>query len=329
MSYPAFRKDTQMFVELGDGLALRSAPERAFGVHYAVYRQTNPDFEDFLEYGSDLEGLNYCFWVQEENRNVAGVIIRPNHIEGMFLIPPKADHFAVLCRALPVLLAWSDKKAPIEAVDVTTQELEMYQRLGFRVTGGRRVYIRPTETLDVAWPSWCTAASPTVVDVPEIAGLFQVAYRGYAGKRLGQMDATEWERRVAKCFTAEVPEVCHRASSLIRDSGSGKVIGVCLVRLACEITRPDVRIPKVVDIAVHPERRRGQIGTCMLRRALTGLAEQFPTLRFGVAIGNPAEAFYYRSGFAASPPQYELALGPIDHTTRVVPAKEDTNAGIA
>jgi hypothetical protein len=49
---------------------------------------------------------------------------------------------------------------------------------------------------------------------------------------------------------------------------------------------------------------------------LTTLAGEFPTLRFGVAIGNPAEAFYYRSGFLPGPAQYELALGRVDHAVK-------------
>ena len=56
MDYPDFVRDEAMHVELGDGFSLKSAPEREFGISYAIYRNVNPEFEDFLEYGADLEG---------------------------------------------------------------------------------------------------------------------------------------------------------------------------------------------------------------------------------------------------------------------------------
>jgi len=308
-SYPPFSKDAPMLVELAGGYVLRSAPERAFGVHYAIYRQANPDFEDFLEYGSDLEGLNYCFWVEQAGERIGGVIIRPNHIEGLFLIPPRVDRFDVLRRILPALLAWSDGRRAVEAVDVTAQELGLYQRLGFHTLGGRRVYIRPTEALPVDWPGWCRVACPSPADAAAIAKLFHAAYRHYPG-RLASLGVDEWRQRVGRTFSSEVQNVCHQASSLVRHSQSGAVVGACIVRLSRQITQPEAPIPKVSDIAVHPEHRRCKIGTQMMRRALAALAGEFPTLRFGVAMGNPAEAFYYRLGFLPGPPQYTLVRGP-------------------
>lgn len=115
---------------------------------------------------------------------------------------------------------------------------------------------------------------------------------------------------MGRAFSPDVQKVCHRASSLVRHSQSGAVVGACIVRLSRQITRPEVPIPKVSDIAVHPEHRRRKIGTQMIRQALAALAGKFPALRFGVAMGNPAEAFYYRLGFLPGPPQYKLVRGP-------------------
>jgi hypothetical protein len=48
----------------------------------------------------------------------------------------------------------------------------------------------------------------------------------------------------------------------------------------------------------------------MLKKALTELRGQYATLRFGVALGNPAEAFYYSLGFLPGVTQYTLSLLP-------------------
>ncbi len=122
MDYDRFSRDKPTYHELEHGYALKSGPEREFGINYAIYRNVNPDFEDFLEYGSDLEGLNHCFWILRHRERIGGVIIRPNHIEGLFLKPPLVDRYEVLKAVLPILFSWSDMNREIEACDVMPYE---------------------------------------------------------------------------------------------------------------------------------------------------------------------------------------------------------------
>ena len=54
----------------------------------------------------------------------------------------------------------------------------------------------------------------------------------------------------------------------------------------------------------------------MLKRALTALHGEFATLKFGVAVGNPAEMFYYSLGFLPGVAEHKLrmpagASGPV------------------
>lgn len=297
-----------MHLELGNGCVLTSAPEREFGVHYAVCRNANPDFEDFLEYGSDLEGLNYCFWIVVEHERIGGVIIRPNHIEGLFLRPPHTDRYGILQSVLPLLLSWSDKTQPIEATDVLPHELEIYTRLGFRIVGGRRCYIRPTEAFDITWEDRYELVTPGQQHLQEIAALFRLAYAGYPGA-LSSYSMEDWLRRTGRTLGAsDISGLCDKASTLLYDRSQELAVGACLTRLSQFITRPDVRVPKVSDIAVHPEYRRQGLGSRMLKKALTELEGQYATLRFGVALGNPAEAFYYNLGFLPGVTQYTLVM---------------------
>ena len=58
MRYESFSKKKVMHHELTGGFALDSAPERAFGVHYAVYRRENPTFyRTFLDEAAALPGV--------------------------------------------------------------------------------------------------------------------------------------------------------------------------------------------------------------------------------------------------------------------------------
>ena len=312
MEHPAFTRDEMMRVELAGGYALRSAPEREFGINYAIYRNVNPEFEDFLEYGSDLQGLSYCFWVLKHDVRIGGVIIRPNHIEGLFLRPPETNASEVLEVVMPVLRAWSDRDQPIEAADVMMPEVSLYEGIGFSIDRGRRVYVRPTETFEVRWPPEYEASQPTREDVSEVADLFHASFREYPpGWQLGSWDLERWTERTEKrLIPDDMPDLCRQASTLVRDRARGQVAGACLIALRKSITRPDNPYAGISMIGVRPEYRRKGLATRVVQEALTVLHGERPTLKFGVAAGNPAEAFYHRLGFLAGPVHYVLLMPP-------------------
>lgn len=308
MVYGPFSREEPKVYELAEGYALLSAPERLFGISYALYRNANPEFDEFLDYGADLQGLNYCFWALRDGLRIGGIIIRPNHIEGLFVRPPERNGYDVLRRVMPILLHWSDSAKPVEAANVLPEELELYQRLGFRVASGRRVYIRPTEPLGVQWDARYEITAPTLEHVGEVAALFHIGYRDYPPEHdLGRYSAEQWTDRVRTRLAQDLPEVCRAASTLVHDR-AGKLVGACLVGVSGSIVRPEVCYAKVLDISVHPEHRRRGLAGKMLQRALSELHGHFPVLKFGVAVGNPAEAFYYSQGFLAGPAEYKLLL---------------------
>ena len=301
-----------MRIELANGYALRSAPEREFGINYAIYRNVNPEFEDFLEYGSDLEGINYCFWIFKHEAKIGGVIMRPNHIEGLFLRPPHETPYGILQSVLPVLRTWSARDQPIEAVEVMPSEVECYQRLGFRISHGRRVYVRPTERFDIQWREAYRAAAPAEGDVSDLTELFLASFRDYPkGWQLGTYDLDQWTERVEKrLIPDDMPDLCRRASTVVREASRGHIVGACTISLQTSNTRPDNPYAGISMIGVRPEHRRQGIATQMVRMALDALHGHRPTLKFGVAAGNPAEAFYHSMGFLAGPAHYVLNMPP-------------------
>ena len=305
-----------MQVPLGKGYALRSAPERAFGISYAISRG-NPEFEDFLEYGSDLQGLNYCFWVVRSDEKIGGIIVRPNHIEGLFLRPPYANAYGVLQAVLPVLRQWSDTTKEVEAVDVLPHERPLYERLGFQYKSGRQVYIRATEQFDVCWEAGLEVGIPEPEDAEAMAGLLHASFVDYpAGQRFATYGVDDWLEHTRKHYVpAERPrvELYRLASTLVTDRRSASATGLCVVGELRSITRPDNPYANISMLAVRPGCRRSGIGRNMVRHALTTLYGHRPTLKLGVAIGNHAAAFYHELGFVPGPPHCTLTIPPLIH----------------
>lgn len=101
-----------------------------------------------------------------------------------------------------------------------------------------------------------------------------------------------------------------QASTLVRDAERNLLVGACLISLQRSNTRPDNPYACISMIGVRPEYCRQGLATRMVRNALSVLHGHRPILKFGVAAGNPAEAFYQNLGFLAGPAHYVLLMPP-------------------
>lgn len=263
-------------------------------------------------YRSDLEGLNYCFWVFKQNVRIGGIIIRPNHIEGLFLQPPHSDPFEVLQAVMPLLRSWSDVNKPIEAADVMMSEVAYYERLGFRINRGRRVYVRPTQPFSIQWPVEYQTRLPTRNDVQEVAELFYASFRNYPqGWHLGAYGPQDWQEFTEEALLpADMTDLCRQASLLIRDKARNLLIGACLANLLQSVTRPENQYANIAMMGVLPEYRQKGLATRMVQHTLSVFHGHYPLLKFGVAAGSTAEAFYYNLGFLPGPVHYVLLSPP-------------------
>lgn len=301
MEYKSFSKDTVTHHDLAGGFALDSAPERDFGVHAAVYRMANPEFfQAFLECGSDLEGLCYCFWVSRSRQRVGGIIIRPNHIQGLFVIPPFADACAILAAVKPLLLHWSDKEKDIEAAELLPSEVDLYYRLGFRADCIRRHLIRPTASFDIAWDEGLLLRPCQEAALGEMSQLFAESFRGAVGP-YGRYTQEDFRRRVGAFLGSAQDGVFGEASTLIYEKSRGWLVGACLVGLVDGV-------PALGYLAVDVRYRRRHLATRMIRKALTALHGAYPLLKVQVFVGNPAESLYYGLGFQPGVERHSLRI---------------------
>jgi len=302
MNYDTFRRNEISHHDLPDGFALDSAPERDFGIHSAVYRSANPEFfQTFLEYGSDLEGLCYCFWVSRNGERVGGVIIRPNHIEGLFVIPPFTDDFGMLAAVKPLLLHWSEKEKDIQAIELLPFEVDLYLRLGFRSDCIRRHLIRPTARFEVTWEDDVDLRACEDGGIDDICRLFAEAFAGGVGQ-YGRYTQEDYRRRLHGFPGNKTRDtVFGEASTLIYDRQEGHLVAACLVGMVDQV-------PALEYLAVHPRYRRRKLAKRMIQKALTVLHRDFRLLKVQVFVGNSAEALYSGLGFQPGIERYSLRI---------------------
>lgn len=161
--------------------------------------------------------------------------------------------------------------------------------------------IRPTENFELTYDDDFEFVNPRIDNKIEIAELFHKAFKG------GVVEFTC--NSIDKCVSSveyyfehsSNMEVLNRASSLIYDKNTHKLVGACLISMWEDW-------PLVYDIAVDPSYQRKGLCTKMLKRALTKLKTDFPVLRLFVTLGNSSESVYYNLGFMPGIETYELYI---------------------
>ncbi|SYX83382.1 GNAT family N-acetyltransferase [Paenibacillus alvei] len=108
-------------------------------------------------------------------------------------------------------------------------------------------------------------------------------------------------------YVSYTNDLVRNASTIVVDSHTNEVIGVCLVSMQGSY-------PAIYNIAVHPSYTGQGIATRMLQTALSNLNGHFPVLRLYVMQGNTAESVYHNLGFMP---------GPIEVQRMYIPAQTE------
>lgn len=297
----SYDKETRAYT-LDGNHTLETAELIEFRVWYTVYKNSNPFFRfEWEQHLQVLDEDSRCFWIKRGLARIGGVLMAPNLITGLFLIPPCSDTGQVVGMLVRLLKRWSDGPEGIRAFGVLPNQIEHYQRLGFRVAESTRCMIRPTEPFKAVFDDGLDLVPPGPEHAAAIAEFLYEAGRGDALKAPAAL-ASE-KRENADFFFANYAslELHMEASVLVVDRETGKMMGVCLIS-----SWEDQ--PLVYELAVDPAYRGKGLAENMLKRAIGILNQRYALLRLFVTVGNGAQALYHKMGFLAGPESAELFL---------------------
>ncbi len=285
-----FDNEMKAYVLEGD-YSIKRADASEFRIWYTVYKNSNPYYRFDWEHHLKVIGDNsICFWIMHGAVRIGGVLMQPNCISGLYLIPPYSDISKVLDILTKLLRQWSDKNKAILAYGVMPNQIEHYQRLGYQVLEVRRCMIRPTETFDAVFDDRFELVQPKAEYAEAIADILIEANKS-GTKTNNEALAAEHKGNTAFYFENYSDLELHiKASTFLVDKKTNKAAGVCLISSWEDW-------PLVYDIAVCPEYQKMGLAENMLKRAISVLKEEYRVIRLFVTVGNKAQSLYHRLGF--------------------------------
>lgn len=296
---------------LGENFEIEKADSKELSRFSAIYRNNNNWFrQSFDKLFSIFAEEENCFWILEHNQRIGGVIIEPNEMGWLFLMPPFCDRQKVLKLLVKNLKQWSNPNKMIFAHGVLSSELNDYFRTGFRPTSELRyienhgipnlswdtscVMIRPTQKYETVFLNQYKLVNPKEVDAHALGRFFCRVFDN--GKSI------EIHTDTYKNYFENCNEETLNASSVLIDKDSQEIIGACLISIWNEW-------PLIYDVGVHESHRGAGIAGNMIKKALNDLTDVYPVLRLFVELGNDAQSLYHNLGFIAGEETTSLYIG--------------------
>ncbi|MWV43637.1 GNAT family N-acetyltransferase [Paenibacillus sp. HJL G12] len=249
-----------------------------------------------------LEG-SMPYWLKNDGVIIGGAAISIDAIRCLFTIPPhQAD--AGLVRLLSKAIRQLGEMQAIHARDVPTDQEDIYIRAGFcpEPYGYRWMqrpsaeFIQPLNSgIKLAHPEINNEAGEHRLLLEREIGLF--LFKHAYDRACTRMPAISFAEVLVKLRSnaARNPEDVLLASSLIYDTATRALIGVCLIGM-------QEGCPSIDELAVMPSFRGRGLATRMVQRALTILEQRGqPLLRIRVMHGHPIESVCFQLGFMPGP----------------------------
>ena len=292
------------YYKLSEVYSIEKANPEEFAVYESVYGDKTYnrfavkhwDLRMAISLDNPFANKSSYYWIKDGEVRVGGVLLEPNVLSRLFIIPPFTNLYEILKLLKNILVNWSDSNKDVYAYQISPEQFDCFEMLGFWPDKSRRWMMRPTEVFNYAWDKNISIKAPEVCNCEEIARLFYDSFREgidtqYTTMHNGQGSTYEdYLDEVNAYFEECSDDILREASTLIYNKLENKLIGACLVSCLEEW-------PLVHTIAVDSSYRGMHLAANMLKKALTVLNSNYPVLRLFVTVGNIAESVYYELGF--------------------------------
>lgn len=281
-------------IDLGDNMKLVYQEPEVFSRYHVVYHGQKFGNYYFRSSPAMMIGkakyLDSGYLIFKDNKMVGGVLVKPNFMADLFVVPPYKDYAYIGDKLLKYLKTISNKSEKILIQEVVEEYLPFYESNGCVLFEDGFWMIRPTESMNCIVPEGYVAKDFVEEHKEGIADLLIAAYT--ANPAIKSVDNKEsYMQHVDSAIEYSKDNTAlYNASRVVLCKATNQVIGTCL-HMEFE------GFPLIMSFAVSPEYQGKGIGSYLIKNSINCTRAAYPATRLFVHNNNPAIKIYEHMGF--------------------------------
>jgi ribosomal protein S18 acetylase RimI-like enzyme len=281
-------------IELGDNIKLIYKEPEVFSRYYVVYHgQKNANYYFRSSPAMLVEKAKYInsgYLILKDEKIIGGVLLKPNFMADLFVVPPYSDYEYLGDKLLQYLKTISNKGEKILIQEVVEDYLSFYESKDCVIFEEGFWMIRPTEAMNCIVPENYEAKVVTEEHKEGIADLLIAAYT--ANPAIKSVDSKEsYMQHVDSAIEYSKDNASlYNSSRVVICKSTNQVVGSCL-HMEYE------GFPLIMSFAVRPEHQGKGIGSYLIKNSISCSSATYQATRLFVYNNNPAIKIYEHMGF--------------------------------
>jgi ribosomal protein S18 acetylase RimI-like enzyme len=281
-------------IDLGDNIKLAYQEPEVFSRYHVVYHGQKYGHYYFRSAPATLiEKAKYIdsgFFIFKDNKMVGGVLLKPNFMADLFVIPPYKNYTYIGEKLLKYLKIISNKSKKILIQEVVEDYLPFYESKNCVIFEDGFWMIRPTESMNCIVPKNYEAKAVVEEYKEGIADLLIAAYT--ANPAIKSVDSKEsYMQHVDSAIEYSKDNISlNNSSRVVVCKATNQVVGSCL-HMEFE------GLPLIMSFAVRPEHQGKGIGSYLIKNSINCTSTIYPATRLFVYNNNAAIKIYEHMGF--------------------------------
>ncbi|MCC5801188.1 GNAT family N-acetyltransferase [Rossellomorea vietnamensis] len=284
-------------IEIEDGLRLVYQEPKEYTRYYSIYhgqKYADSYFRRSPETLVEVVTIFDCgYFIMEGDTIIGGVLLKPNFISDLFVVPPYKDYEGLASNLLNYVKKISSTEEKIIVREVVEEHVATYEQLGCKIQEVNIWMIRPTGPMMAILPEGYSSRAVASEDADDIACLLMKAYRANpAYKQIGTKE--DYLLHVNEFIDQHKHnKIMDESSRVVFDTHTNTIVGVCL-----HMEFEDY--PLIMSLVVDPGHQQRGIGRYLLTHSIHSSSDGYPATRLSVIEDNAAIKLYEDLGFLRS-----------------------------
>ncbi|MTI47938.1 GNAT family N-acetyltransferase [Sporosalibacterium faouarense] len=288
------RKELGKDIDLGENIRIAYQQHEIFANYYSVYyghKFSQYYFRDTVDSLKErAKFIDSCYLIFKGDKVIGGVILKPNFMSDLFIIPPFDDYNYIAEKITEYLIEISDTNEKILLQEIIEEFVPIYEKNGFKIQEKGFWMIRPTEEIKASVPEGYVSRPLHEEDKNEVASLILTAYTENPSIKIVYDKETYLISVNSHLKNKGKNGAIYDSSRVVVCMNTGKIVGVSLY-MEFE------NMPLLTQLAVCPEHQGKGIGRYLVKYGINCTSKKYSAIRLYVFDNNPAKKLYDHLGF--------------------------------